>query len=364
MNYKLFANSAVPQLTRLFAQSTADDKSCYLVKLNAGYTEADINKCLNFQTQTGAGYVFDAALAASTGICTVLAKGTNCVRTIDRNKLSISDCLLTAIAEGVPTHLILGGILPICLTVGTDVTLLYPDLNIKYDPNGYKTQITILAFSISLTQMWTETTGATWLTGTESVAFDVNSFNTGAFTDYIGNAATTSGNLKFAADGSGIDLGTTGAISMAAATGFDPSKSFTIECDYHQSGNADYAEWALLKIGTTLTDRFVIAFDRSNEKGMLIWNNTNTSSTPAKVVRPISPYSALWSGSVVHIKYVYNATNNTHTVFLNGTQVDQFTYAITKPATAVGNIVTGGYGASANASYTPIINNYGVRQGA
>ena len=362
MNYKLFANSAVPQLSRLFAQSAADDKSCYLVKLNSGYTEADINKCLNFQAATGAGYSFDAALAASTGICTVLAKGTNCVRTIDRNKISISDCLLTATAEGVPTHLILGGILPICLTVGTDVTLLYPDLNIKFDPNGYKTQITILAFNISLTQMWSETDGVTWLTGNESVAFDTRSFNTGAFTDYVGNAATTSGNLKFAADGSGVDLGTTGVITMPS-TNFDPSRSFTIECDYHQSGNADYAEWSLLKVGTTLTDRVAIAFDRSNEKGLCIWNNTNASSTPAKVVRPISPYAAMWGGGVVHIKYVYDASTNTHTVYLNGTQVDQFTYAITKPASAIGNLVTGGYGASANASYTPIIDRYSVRQG-
>lgn len=363
MNYKLFANSAVPQLTRLFAQTTADDKSCYLVKLNAGYTEADINKCLNFQAATGAGYRFDAALAASTGICTVIAKGSNCTRTIDRNKLSVSDCLLTATAEGVPTHLILGGILPICLTVGTDVTLLYPDLNIKYDPNGYKTQITILAFDIGLTQMWSETIGATWLTGSETVAFDGRSFNTGAFTDYVGNAYTTSGSLKFAADGNGIDLGTNGVCSTSTATTFDCSKSFTIECDYHQSGNADYAEWCPLNLGGATANRLVIAFDRSNERGLILWNNLNGGGgTTPKVVRPISPYSALWSGSVVHFKYVYDAATSTHTVYLDGTQVDQFSYTVVKPvATAL--MVQGGYGGG-NAAYTPIINNYRVSQGA
>ncbi|QZE56285.1 hypothetical protein pEaSNUABM40_00088 [Erwinia phage pEa_SNUABM_40] len=362
MNYKLFANSVVPQLTRLFAQATADDKSCYLVKLNAGFTEADINKCLNYQTQTGAGYVFDAALAASTGICTVLAKGTNCVRTIDRTKIAVSDCLLTATAEGVPTHLILGGILPVCLTVGTDVTLLYPDLNIKYDPNGYKTQITILAFNISLSSFWTETAGVTWLAGNETIAFDTGSFNTGAFTDYIGNAYTTSGALKVAADGSGIDLGTNGICTTSTPTAFDCSKSFTIECDYHQSGNSDYAEWCLLNIGGAASNRMVIAFDRSNERGLLIWNNVNGGTAPAKVTRSISPYSALWSGSVVHIKYVYDATTNTHTVFLNGTQVDQFTYALQKPV-ATNVMVQGGYGGG-NAAFTPIINRYSVRQGA
>lgn len=361
MNYKLFANSAVPQLSRLFAQSAADDKSCYLVKLNSGYTEADINKCLNFQAATGAGYVFDVALAASTGICTVIAKGTNCVRTIDRNNLSISDCALTATAEGVPTHLILGGILPICLTVGTDVTLLYPDLNVKFDPNGYKTQITILAFSISLTQMWTETTGATWLTGSEYTAFDLGCFNTGAFTDYVGLAYTSTG-AKVSTDSQGIDLGTAGVISTPSVPNFDCSKSFTIECDYSQSGTADYAEWAALRIGTSLTDRLAIAFDRSNEKGLLIWNNANQSSAPAKVVRPISPYAALWSGRVVHFKYVYDASTNTHTVFLDGEQVDQFVYAIQKPVSATIQQVTGGYGGG-NAAYTPIINRYSVRQG-
>ena len=363
MNYKLFANSVVPQLTRLFAQATADDKSCYLVKLNSGFTEADLNKCLNFQTQTGAGYMFDAALAASSGICTVLAKGTNCVRTIDRNKLSISDCQLTATAEGIPTHLILGGILPVCLQVGPDVTLLYPDLVVRYDPNGYKTQVTINAFTISLTQMWTENAGATWLTGTEKAAFGLGSFNTGAFTDLLGNSMTTSGNLKFAADGSGIDLGTTGVISLAALPVFDPSKSFTIECDYHQSGNADYAEWCLFRTSTGLTDRVQIAFDRTNEKGLCLWNNVNGGTAAAKVVRPISPYAALWSGGVVHLKYEYDSTSSTHKISIDGTVVDTFTYAWMKPVnTAVQ--VTGGYGAQANAAYTPIINNYAIRQGA
>ncbi|UAW96576.1 hypothetical protein pEaSNUABM22_00088 [Erwinia phage pEa_SNUABM_22] len=363
MNYKLFANSVVPQLTRLFAQATADDKSCYLVKLNSGFVEADLNKCLNYQPQTGAGYMFDAALAASSGICTVLAKGTNCVRTIDRTKLSISDCQLTATAEGVPTHLILGGILPVCLQVGPDVTLLYPDLVVRYDPNGYKTQVTINAFTIGLTQMWTENSVATWLTGNEKIAYGIGVFNTGAFTDLVGNAATTSGNLKFAADGSGVDLGTTGLISMASVPTFDPSKSFTIECDYHQSGNADYAEWCLFRTGASLTDRFTIAFDRSNEKGLLIWNNVGGGTAAAKITRPISPYAALWSGNTVHIKYEYDASTSTHKVSIDGTVVDTFTYAVLKPV-AVSAQVAGGYGAGANAAYTPIINNYAIRQGA
>ncbi|QZE59666.1 hypothetical protein pEaSNUABM39_00086 [Erwinia phage pEa_SNUABM_39] len=363
MIYKLFANSVVPQLTRLFAQATADDKSCYLVKLNSGFVEADLNKCLNYQPQTGAGYMFDAALAASSGICTVLAKGTNCVRTIDRNKLSISDCLLTATAEGVPTHLILGGILPVCLQVGPDVTLLYPDLVVRYDPNGYKTQVTINAFTISLTQMWTENTGITWLTGTERAAFSIGTFNTGAFTDLVGNNATTSGNLKFAADGSGVDLGTTGNVTLATSSTFDPSKSFSVECDYHQSGNADYAEWTFLRTSASLTDRLTIAFDRSNEKGFCLWNNVGGGTAAAKVVRPISPYSALWGGSTVHLKYEYDAPTSTHKISIDGTVVDTFVYAVLKPAT-VGMQVTGGYAAQANAAYTPIINNYAIRQGA
>lgn len=159
MNYTLFSKSLVPQLSRLFANTSADDKSCYLVKLNAGFTEADLNRCLNVQSTTGGGYVFDAALAASTGVCTVLAKGNNCIRTIEQAKLSFSECLLTATATGMPTHLILGGIVPISLAVGTEVTLLYPDMQIKYDPAGYKTQVTIQPFSINLTNIFADAQG-------------------------------------------------------------------------------------------------------------------------------------------------------------------------------------------------------------
>ncbi|QYW05448.1 hypothetical protein pEaSNUABM25_00092 [Erwinia phage pEa_SNUABM_25] len=363
MKYSLFAASAVPQLTRLFAQATADDKSCYLVRLNNGFTETDINKCLNYQTQTGAGYSFDAALAASSGICTVLAKGTNCVRTIDRQKISVSDCLLTAVAEGVPTHLILGGILPVCLTVGTDVTLLYPDLNIKYDAAGYKTQITINSFTIPLTNMWVENTTATWLGGSEVVALDSSLWTPGAtsFADYLGATATVSGNAKAPADGAaGIDLGTTGVMSLTS--NIDLSQSFTIEFDYRQSSTTDYSEFTLLKMGTTLTDRLTLSFDRSNEKGFLLWNNSGGGAAAAKVVRPIAAYAAMKTASNVHIKYVYNALSNIHTISINGTVVDSFTYAIVKP-NVTGSIVTGGYGSSANAAYTPIIDKYSIRQG-
>ncbi|AWY08365.1 hypothetical protein HOT49_gp089 [Erwinia phage vB_EamM_Alexandra] len=362
MNYKLFANSVVPQLSRLFSHATADDKSCYLVKLNSGFVEADLNKCLNFQAATGAGYVFDAALAASSGICTVLAKGTNCVRSISRTKLSISDCQLTATAEGVPTHLILGGILPICLQVGPDVTLLYPDLVVRYDPNGYKTQVTINAFSVNLTQMWAETSEVDWLTGTEQVAFSFSNFNTGSFTDLNGNAVAVTGNAKPAADGLGVDLGTNGLIAITTVATFDPSKSFTIECDYHQTGNADYAEWSLFRSSTSLSDRFTISFDRSNERGLVIWNNVGGGSAGVKVARAISPYAALWGGSVVHLKYEYDDVTATHTVSINGAVVDTFTYRVLKPV-GQGVQITGGYGGG-NAAYTPIIDNYALRQGA
>lgn len=363
MKYSLFAASAVPQLSRLFAQATADDKSCYLVKLNSGFVEADLNKCLNFQTQTGAGYSFDAALAASSGICTVLAKGTNCTRTIDRQKISVSDSQLTATAEGVPTHLILGGILPVCLTVGTDVTLLYPDLNIKYDANGYKTQVTINAFTIPLTNMWVENTTATWLSGSEVVAFDSSLWTPGAttFNDYLGAVVTLSGNSKVPADGaSGFDLSTTGLMSDTG--NIDLSQSFTVEFDYRQSGAADYAEFTMFKMGTTLTDRYTIAFDRSNEKGLVIWNNVGGGSSSVKVQRPIAPYAAMKTTSKVHIKYTYNALSNIHTIAIDGTVVDSFTYAILKP-NVTGSVVGGGYGSSANAAYSPIIENYSIRQG-
>lgn len=358
MKYKLFSNSAVPQLARLFAHS-ADDRSCYLVKLNAGYTEADLNKCLNFQTATGAGYVFDAARAASTGICKVLAKGTNCVRSISRTKLSFSDCLLTATAEGVPTHLILGGILPMCLTVGTDVTLLYPDLNIKYDPNGYKTQISIVGFSIDLTNIWADS--AEWLHGDETIAFDFSNFKAGGFVDYTGGSIVMSGDVKAATDGPGINLGTTGIIGGTAMT-LDVSKSFTIECDYRQTGASDHAEFTLFRLGATLDNRFTIGFDRSYETGLCIWNNAGGGSTGVKVQRALSAFAAMKTTNNVHLKYTYDASTSRHEVYINGALVDAFIYTVLKPNTT-GIFTTGGYGAQANAAYAPIINNYSVRQG-
>lgn len=360
MNYKLFGSSLVPQLTRLFANATADDKSCYLVKLNSGYTEADINKCLNFQSATGAGYVFDAALAASSGICTVLAKGTNCVRTIDRKKLSVSGCLLTAIAEGVPTHLVLGGILPICLTVGTDVTLLYPDLNIKFDPNGYKTQITINAFDIQLGNMWVENSLATWLPGNEITAFDASIYNTGAFFDYVGNGYSTSGNLSVVDNG--INLGTSGILQYNNSGNLvDMSKSFTIECDYSQTSDTDFAEWQLVRFYATLTNRTILGFDRSVEKAFVVRNNTGDSGT-TKVTRDLAPYAALKTTVPVHLKYVYDASTGTHTIYIDGTQVDTFVYVM-KMSNSAAFTVTGGYGAGASAACTAIIDRYSIRQG-
>lgn len=359
MDYKLFGTSAGPQLARLFAQSTADDKSCYLVKLNAGYVEADLNKCLNFQPQTGAGYMFDAALAASTGICTVIAKGTNCVRTIDRKKITVSDCALTATAEGVPTHLILGGILPVCLTVGTDVTLLYPDLNVKYDPNGYKTQISILSFNIPLSNMWVENSLATWLPGNEVTAFDANAFNTGSFFDYIGNQYGMSGDVKPVANG--INMGTTGVLQYNNSNIVDVSKSFTIECDYAQTSDTDFAEWQPLRYYSTLTNRSILAFDRTTEKAFVVRNNVGDSGT-TKVVRDMAPYAALKTTVPVRFKYVYDAVTGTHTIYIDGTQVDTFVYVM-KMSNSAAFTVTGGYGSGASASCTAIIDHYSIRQG-
>lgn len=360
MNYKLFASSAVPQLNRLFANVNSDNKACHLVKLNAGFTEADLNKCLNYQAATGAGYMFDTALAASSGICTVLATGSNCVRTIAADKITVSDCLLTAVAEGVPTHLILGGILPICLQVGTDVTLLYPDLNIKYDPNGYKTQVIIQAFSIPLTNMWADL--GSWMYGTEIVAFDNLKFAKPSFSDYVNITWAITGDADFASDNKGINLGLTGVMTVTP-TVFSPSLSFTIEFMYHQTSAAELAEFSLIRMGTTLTNRFAITMDRSNGGGLLIYGNVGGGSTDPRVVRPAANYAALKTTVPVKVKYVYNADTTVHTISVDGTVIDTFTAANVYPV-ASGMYITGGYGAGASAACLPIIDQYGVRQGA
>lgn len=360
MKLKLFSGSTVGQLSRLFANANIDDKSCYLVSLNSGFTENDLNKCLNYQTATGSGYMFDAALAASTGICKVLAKGTNCVRTISAATLAISDCTLTATAEGVPTHLILGGVLPICLQVGPDVTLLYPDLNIKFDPNGYKTTVTILAFGISLSKTFSDLNS--WIQGNEIIALDKLKFSTPSFLDYMNNNFAVTGNAVLAADGLGIDLGTTGVLSVTG-TFINPSQSYTIDFMYHQQDATRLAEFNIIKIGTTLTNRFTVALDFSNEGGLLVWNNVGGGVITPRVQRPIDNYAAMKSTTPIKIKYVYDATTNMHSFYANGVLMDSFAFANLQPV-ASGHMVTGGYGAGANATYTPIIDQYGVRQGA
>ncbi len=359
MNLKLFSNHQVPQLGRLFASTSADDKSCYLVKLNAGYTETDLNKCLNFQATTGAGYFFDAARAASTGVCTVLAKGTNCTRAIDSSKISVSDCTLTALASGMPTHLILGGILPICLTLGTDAQLAFPTTELVYEATGFKTTVTVPAFTIPLGSFWSN--NASWLVGGELGAFSALVFTTGSFTDYTGVTWTVTGNAAQAADGLGINLGTSGVISSGVV--LDVSQSFTIECDYHQTGTSTYAEWMPLCLNlSSISDRFMITFDRSNETGFGIWNNVGGGGTGMKVIRPIANFAAMKTTTPGQFKYTYDASTFTHSIYFNGVLLDSFVYQNMKPV-FTGVAAIGGYGGQSNAAYAPIIDRYRIRKG-
>jgi len=361
MNLKLFSTQQVPQLSRLFASAAADDKSCYLVKLNSGFTETDLNKCLNFQATTGAGFFFDAARAASTGVCDVLAKGSNCTRSIDSTKISISDCTLTATASGAPTHIILGGILPICLAIGTDAQLAFPTTPLSYDANGFKTTVTIPAFSIPLGSFWSN--NANWLVGGEVLAIGSLLFSTGSFVDYTGVTWTVSGTASLASDGSGINLGTSGVLSSPVV--IDPTQSFTIELDYHQTGVSQVAEWILFGINLgSVTDRFIIAFDRSNETGFGIWNNVGGGSTSMKVNRPIANFAALKTLAAIPVKYTYDATTSTHSIYIDGVLADTFVYTNMKPV-STGVATTGGYGSngSGNSAYAPIIDRYRIRKG-
>lgn len=360
MNYKLLAQQTVPQLNAVFGLAAADDKSCYLVRLNSGFTDLDLNKCLNFQAATGAGYVFDAAMAASSGICTVLAKGTNCVRTIDLNYIRVSDCVLTAVATGLPTHLIVGGIMPVCLTLGTDVTLLYPDSNIKYDATGYKTQITVNAFVIPLANMWLENLDNTWTTGDEICAFDRAQYNSGATSmyDYVADSALAiSGDVKpGSSPDSGISLGLTGVISRATK-GFSPIRSFTIDCTYRQNTAGALAEFSPIRIVTSTTDRFWLEFNRQTNNLRLVSNGS------VAVTRPAANYAALSAATTdVSFKYTYDDTTSTHSIYVGDVLVDSFVYAV-QPCTEAPLTINGGVTASASATYVPTIDRYRVRTG-
>lgn len=145
--FKLYKISVLPQLTTLFNSTTYDSKNAYLLSLSAGAAEKDLSKCLSIHT-TGAGYAFDKTKIS--GICTILGEATTMTRQIVGETITFSATNIVCSAEGRPTHLVLGGIVPVVMSIGGDVSVLYPESSTQVDITTEGSVVYIPPFSISL----------------------------------------------------------------------------------------------------------------------------------------------------------------------------------------------------------------------
>lgn len=351
MQVKLFSNSLASQLTRLFGSTTYDTKPAYLIALASGKTTKDLNLCLNFHPTTAAGYVFDTARLTSLGIGSVLGSSSDCTRTISGNVLSVSEINMVASGTGKPTHVILGGIVPVCLEIGTDINLLYPDSNTAVDSTAVGSVVYCPAFNIALPNL---TSFAPWLSGNELLAVDSTVFNPAGFADYqLNTIAVQTGTVADATNG--IDMNNANPQMTTSTAGLDVSQSFTIDFKYRQQAATKFADFTFFSVFSSATVRWAIGLDVASNS-LSIWNQFSA----ARVARPIDTFAALKSTSFVQVKYVYDATTNLHRVFINGNLVDSFTYVNIKPNTTLHRI--GGSGAY-DATVRPFIDNFRVRQG-
>lgn len=353
MQLKLFSSPVASQLTRLFGATKYDTKSVYMVALASGKTIKDLNQCLNFHAATGAGYIFDTARLTSTGVGTLLGSSTDCTRTIAGNVLSVSEININATASGKPTHIILGGIVPLALEIGTDINLLYPNSNTVVDVTSVGSIVYCPAFNISLPNL---TNLAPWLSGPELFAVDSTVFGSGSFNDYVGNAVTAAAAVtNSTTDGIGLYANSSAACLSSLNSTWDVSQSFTIDFKYRQESASKLASLIMFSIYSSNTVRWAMGIETSS--GLFsVWNQ----QANAKVSRPIEPYAALKSTTFVNFKYVYDAATNLHRVFIDGVLVDSFTYVNIKPAATTIQIgATSGY----DATVKPYMDNIRVRQG-
>jgi len=150
VDYKVFDVSLLPQISRLLS-SASDDKAAYVIALRDGKTEKDLLTCLN-NRPSGGGFYFDTTrLPADTG--TLLGTGNDCTRTLVGNILQFSKCNISCNKVGIPTHLVLGGIVPFVFKIGTDVSLLNKTSGVEVDLTGEGSVVTVSGFALQLTDI-------------------------------------------------------------------------------------------------------------------------------------------------------------------------------------------------------------------
>lgn len=209
--------------------------------------------------------------------------------------------------------------------------------------------VEVLQVRTATTTAVTQGNNLDWIDPNATFALDATRLSVVPMTDYLGVPFSNSGWTVNTADGS-ISTGFDSAITIAPADfKIDITKAFYIEFEYRQDDISLPAEFCLLSIYTNYFDRYTLAFDRSNERGFVIWNNGQS----AKVARPFDKFTGMLSKDFVKVRYEYGG-NTVHSIYINEVLVDQFTLAI--GACSIPNAtVRGPYGA---ATPKAIIRNY------
>lgn len=166
-----------------------------------------------------------------------------------------------------------------------------------------------------------------WLTGDELVAFDRDNFSADGFTDYVGN--------QFAASSLSLtDVGIVcaGNVKTAGNLLFDTTASYTLDMMYAQTDTSVLAQFIFLSYLKSNPDKVELLMQNQwNGSNMRIgvWYSTGGSWTE-KQVAPSGALLGLRTLSLVPFKYVYDADDKTHTIFVNGQQVAQVVQAMPK----------------------------------
>jgi len=193
-----------------------------------------------------------------------------------------------------------------------------------------------------------------WVDPNAKLALSASYFGASPSKDAFGTPFTFTGWPQQSDNAIKGTKGSSIAVEAANHT-FDPTKSFTIQFDFKQDVTDRDCEFLILQTATSFNDRFIISLDQSNEKGLLIWNNQQSS----KIQRAWSLYSVLRTTTFVKFKYVYDAKTATHTISVNGNVIDSFVYAVL-PITKTLLTVKGAYESTTSAIAT--IRNYQIIQ--
>lgn len=145
MQYELYGNAILGQMK---ASDAVNRKFAYLVQLLPGKTAQDLDACLTPHS-SGMGYMFDVAYAGT--VCKVLGKSIDCTRTITDTTIHFSESVVTCYAEGHPSHVIFGDIMPLWAEIGLDKDLraILPSNDTDVDSTGLGSLVMLPEFTVT-----------------------------------------------------------------------------------------------------------------------------------------------------------------------------------------------------------------------